>query len=386
MPAIDLNIKYLSADVKVWRLYPGERRDLANIFRDTETVFLDLPSLMLSPSSLQDRRFLNAQIARASEVRAWHRAQPEERPVTPRNVGDYLDTINSRSTGQQYGNIKGLYFDARVGDLVVVPVDAGFESYLMIGEIADNFHQSDHHRIDLYGNDVVPFRRVRWITVDQRTRLLTPQLAGELRGRRAIRLLANELDNDRRDRIYAEVFELSYQNFIFKDLCEYVFDAPDYHQRALDVFPGAQLISAGIAYGNALVDNSRAELRGIATAKEMTVADASDSIFAEKGIEAFELDFASPGSYRVKARGRTHVLLAVAALVACMAAGYTVGDMKAMQVTNSGPIPVDMTEATKRLADQVVTEVGADQINQMIQLHRRAREKVGFQLKARVQR
>jgi hypothetical protein len=154
----------------------------------------------------------------------------------------------------------------------------------------------------------------------------------------------------------------------------------------LDVFPGAQLISAGIAYGNALVDNSRAELRGIATAKEMTVADASDSIFAEKGIEAFELDFASPGSYRVKARGRTHVLLAVAALVACMAAGYTVGDMKAMQVTNSGPIPVDMTEATKRLADQVVTEVGADQINQMIQLHRRAREKVGFQLKARVQR
>jgi len=69
-----------------------------------------------------------------------------------------------------------------------------------------------------------------------------------------------------------------------------------------------------------------------------------------------------------------------------MAAGYTVGDMKAMQVTNSGPIPVDMTEATKRLADQVVTEVGADQINQMIQLHRRAREKVGFQLKARVQR
>jgi hypothetical protein len=80
VPAIDLNIKYLSADVKVWRLYPGERRDLANIFRDTETVFLDLPSLMLSPSSLQDRRFLNAQIARASEVRAWHRAQPEERP------------------------------------------------------------------------------------------------------------------------------------------------------------------------------------------------------------------------------------------------------------------------------------------------------------------
>lgn len=264
--------------------------------------------------------------------------------------------------------------------MVVVPVDAGFESYLMIGEITNQFSQSDHQRIPLYGNDVVPFRRVRWISTDRRTRLLTPELAGELRGRRAIRLLANELDDDKRDRIYAEVFELSYQNFIFKDLSEYLFDAPDYQQRALDIFPGAELISAGIAYGNALLDHN--EL--IVTT--MSVGEASDSIFAEKGIEAFELDFASPGSYRVKARGRTPVLMTVVALLACMAAGYSLGDMRAMQVVNSSPIPVDMTEATQELANQILTELGADKINQMVELHRRARERVGFRLRAREQR
>lgn len=380
MPKVDLNIRYISPNIKIWRLYPGERRDLSDVFLNTETVFLDLPSLRLSPHSLEDRRFLNAQIARAWDVRAWHRALEDERPTTPGNVEDYLDTVNSRSTGQQYGNIRSLYFDAKEGDLIVVPVDAGFESYIMIGEITDVFRPSDHQRIDIYGSDVVPFRRVRWISPSARTRLFSSRLAGELRGRRAIRLLANELEEDIRDLVYAEVFELSYQNFIFKDLCEYVFDAPGYQQKARDIFPRAELISAVIAYGNALADED------LSQAISMSVGEASDSAFAEEGIEAFELDFASPGSYRVKARGRTPVLLMVVALLASMAGGFTVGDMGAVQVENSSPVPDDMTEATQQLADQVVNEIGADKLGQMIELHRRAREKVGFQMKARVHR
>lgn len=243
----------------------------------------------------------------------------------------------------------------------------------MIGEITTRFLASDHQRIDIYGNDAVPFRRVRWITTSQKTRLISARLASEMRGRRAIRSLANELDVDAGDQVYAEVFEVSYRDFIFKDLCEYVFDAPNYQTKALDVFPGAEFLSAVIAYGNALVDHN------VTAVREMTLGDASDSPFAEEGIEAFELDFASPGSYRVKMRGRSPVLLAAGALLA----GFAIGDMRAMQVTNSGPIPVDMTAATQQLADQIVTEIGADKINQLSELHRRARDKVGFQSKAR---
>jgi hypothetical protein len=332
VPNVDLNIKFVEPEIQVWRLYPGERRNLYNIFLETDTVFLDLPSLHLDKDSLDDRRRLNAQIGRAWDIRGWHRAPEDDKPAFPRNVDAYLDELNSRATGQQYGNIRSLYFDALVGDVVVVPVDAAFESYLMIGEITQPFNPDDHRRVELYGNDVVPFRRVRWINPAQKTRLVSPQLAGELRGRRAIRLLAGELEEPTRDRIYTEVFELSYRDFIYKDLCEYVFDAPNYQKKALDIFPGAELLSAIIAYGNAALDDDASAVR------DMTVSEASDSAFAEEGVEAFELDFTSPGSYRIKTRGRPSVLLAVGALVACISIGFSLGEMRAVQVVNSSPI------------------------------------------------
>jgi hypothetical protein len=353
---------------------------LMRFFGKPDSIFLDLPSLTLRQDSLDDRRLLNARIGRALDIREWHRAPVDDKPTFPRNFDAYLDELNSRATGQQYGNIRSLYFDAVVGDIVVVPVDASFESYLMIGEITHPFNPDDHQRVGLYGNDVVPFRRVRWINAAQKTRLVSRQLAGELRGRRAIRLLAGESEEPARDRIYTEVFELSYRDFIYKDLCEYVFEAPNYHKKALDIFPGAELLSAILAYANASLDKK------VPTLGDLTVSNASDSAFAEEGVEAFELDFASPGSYRIKTRGRPSVLLAVGALVACMGVGFSVGEMRAVQVVNSSPIPTDMTTATRDLVEQIVEGTGMPQIRELIGLERRAREKVGLRSKPRAHR
>jgi hypothetical protein len=301
MPEVDLNIKFVPDDTRVWRLYPGQYRDFGDPFSDTDTVFLDLPSLRLERDSLNDRQFLNAQIGRAWDIRDWHRAPETDKPAFPQNLDYYVNEFSSRQTGQQYGNIYHLYFDATPGDVIVVPVEAGFATYLMIGEILTEFDPRDHQRLPMYGNDVVPFRRVRWINRRQLRRLLSPELAGELAGRRAIRLLAGEREDEERDKIYAEIFELSYHDFIYKDLCEYVFDAPNYQQKPLGIFPGAELLSAIIAYGNAV---SAGDAIG-----DLTVSDASDLAFAEEGVEAFEVDFASPGTYRVKMRGHTSVLL-----------------------------------------------------------------------------
>jgi hypothetical protein len=86
-----LDIKFIRPETRIWRLYPGDRRNLQDIFLETSTVFLDLPSLRLDYGSLDDRRLLNAQIGRAWDLREWHRAPEDEKPAFPRNVEAYLD-------------------------------------------------------------------------------------------------------------------------------------------------------------------------------------------------------------------------------------------------------------------------------------------------------
>jgi hypothetical protein len=380
MPTVDLHVKFVRPEIRIWRLYPGERRNLYDIFLDTETVFLDLPSIRLDYDSLGDRRRLNAQIGRAWDIREWHRAPEEDKPAFPRNLETYLDIYGSRTTGQQYGNIYHLYFDAQVGDLVLVPVDAGFGSYVMIGEITAPFDPQDHQRIPIYGNDMVPFRRVSWINPKQLKRTLSPALAGELAGRRAIRLLGTEPDGAEHDRLYIEVFEASYRDFIFKNTCEYVFDAPSYEQKPMDIFPGAQLLSAVLAYGNMIYDGDHA------SAQTMSVSEASFSIFAEKGVEIFEVDFASPGVYRIKTYGRTVALLAAAAMTACLSADLSRTEIRAVQVENATPLSFDMTEATRQLVDQIAEEIGSEKVRELSHLQQQARDKIGFQPKARAHR
>jgi hypothetical protein len=378
VPNVDLNIKFVPEDTRVWRLYPGQYRDFRDPFANTDTVFLDLPSLTLDRDSINDRHLLNAKIGRAWDIRNWHRAPENDKPGFPQNLDYYVDKLSSRQTGQQYGNIYHLYFDARPGDVIVVPVEGGFASYLMIGEVLTDFDPRDHQRLPMYGNDSVPFRRVRWINRRQLRRFLSPELAGELAGRRAIRLLAGEQEDEAQQKIYAEVFELSYRNFIYDDLCELVFDAPDYQNKALDIFPGAELLSAIIGYGNAVsLGNSIVDL---------PISDASDSDFAVQGVEVFEVDFGSPGTYRVKMRGHTPVLLMAGALIATLAAGFTIGEMKPIQVTNTTPIPVDIMTATRDLAERVIDSTGVEKLRELGSLERRARERIGFHGKPRATR
>jgi hypothetical protein len=379
VPTVDLSVKYLHPEIRVWRLYPGEFRDFAEPFLETGSVFLDLPGVTLGPRSLDDRRLLNAHIGRAWALREWYRAPETEKPAFPPNLQEFLDLFGSRSTGQQCGNIRQLYYEVKTGDVIVVPVAAGFESYLMIGEITDAFHPDDHHRIPIYGNERIPFRRVKWINSHQRTRILSPTLVHWLAGRRAIRPLVSEFDEPERDKLYAEIFEVSYQNFIFKDLSEYLFEAPEYKQKPLDIFPGAELIAAILAYGNTIVDQN------LVATGQMSVSAASISAFAEEGVEAFEVDFASPGFYRIKMRGRTTVLLAAVAIVACLRADFFT-EMGAVQVENPTPIPIDLAGATRDLVEQIVEETGLPKIRDLADLERQAHAKVGLQSRARARR
>jgi hypothetical protein len=380
VPTVELNVKFVKPEIRIWRLYPGERRNLYDIFLETGTVFLDLPSLRLDYDSLRDRRRLNAQIARARDMREWHRAPEDDKPAFPQNIETSLDLYGSRSTGQQYGNIYHLYFDAQVGDLVLVPVDAGFQSYLMIGEISAQFDPQDHQRIPIYGNDAVPFRRVRWINPKQLKRVLSPRLAGEMAGRRAIRLLGAELEDAERERLYVEVFEVSYRDFIYKKFCEYVFDAPEYVQKPMDIFPGAQLLSASLAYANMIYDGDHRSTRA------MSISEASFSGFADEGVEVFEVDFSSPGFYRIKIHSRTAVLLAVAAMTACLSADLSHTELSTIRIENAEPLPIDMTEATRILVDQVVAEIGLEKVRDLSHLQQQARAKIGFRTKARAYR
>lgn len=379
MPKVDLEIKHIADDIAIWRIYPGQSRDLGTIFRDTNTVFLDLPSLQIQ-KDINDQLILNAQIARAWDIREWHRSSEDEKPPFPRKLEDYIGVVGNQATGPQFGNIRRLYFDAQVGDLVLVPVEAGFASYIMIGEITHPFSPSDHQRIPIYGNDTLPFRRVDWINPRQLKRQISSALAAEMSGRLATRLLGRDQDEENQGKLYVEVFELSYVNFVYRDVSEYVFDAPLYKQRPRDIFPGAELLSALLALGN-LAHDSVKLINPFENA-----GSAADSEYAERGVEIFEINFASPGEYRIKMRSRAAVLLAAVTFVACAAAGFAISEMKDVEIVDHTPLPPDLAQETADIVEQITQGIPFDRIQELAILERRAQEKVGFRQKARARR
>lgn len=151
----------------VYKLFPGKTYRLAKAMHETRHAFLDiqgLASLPLTPLEWDDETLLSVisldRIMREGESHGKRRGKGRSRDQDKKRLRF----------------LKGLFFEAKRGDLLLVPLGEGFSSQIAIGELEDE--AGDIRIIEYTSNDddyITYGRRVKWLS-----RVYRNQLSSEL--------------------------------------------------------------------------------------------------------------------------------------------------------------------------------------------------------------
>jgi hypothetical protein len=276
----DLATKIVTPDQTIWSVFPGIGRKFFTLFLAENAIFLDTPSLPITPRILEDDDLLRRHVARSH---AWVNYYYDGDGSPPSNrVTDY-EPIKNPSFNAAVGNIRNVFLHMQVGDLVLVGGHSLYDP-ILIGEVTKPFNDADFVNYERYGNDRIPIRRVKWLQTDIERRLLTQPLSRLLSNRRTVVRVEKEAFGE-------EVFRLAYGDYVAGEEARYIYKGPRYRNIATSTVPGIDLISYFCAAFNAAEEN---ELDAFA---KLDVKDAINSYFEQDILYTFEIDFASPGEY-----------------------------------------------------------------------------------------
>lgn len=373
-PIIDLNVKFVPDDVMIWRVYPGTKKDFVRQFVNDGCIFLEFPGLDLEAadfSKKQRRPLLFSKIARAKALASWHLKDKDERGSFPSTeLQDYIDEGRSRSVAMSFRNFERLFRLAKVGDLIIVPEDNGFQSKLYIGEIASDFSAEDTTLVRQFGNHKVPFRRVKWLRKDFERRLVSVELSKQLGGRRAVRPVSA-------DTFGYQLFKLAYQNFIYEGQAQYIFEGEQYDNDPAATVPGIQLLTYALAAANASL--TRPDL-----VSHLGIDQLRDTGIHKDGLITFEIKFASPGGYGVWQQSARALFVALS-LIAVSGCNWTTDELQAAEVVNSGgELSPEEMQQVRDSYKHIVSNLSPTQIDALRNEHKKAQKGVGFETKVKL--
>ena len=189
------------SDHSVYKLFPGKTYRLAKAMHDSRHAFLDiagLTDLEGAPSEWSDDAVL--------------RVITMERVL--REIGQpccrKLKQSGAAQDKRRLGFLKNLFFKAKKGDLILVPLGDGFASQIAVGELQDE--AGDVHRISYTANEKTAEtfgRRVRWVCRVDKNKL-SPKLVSSLHSSTAFHLLPES--------VHEEVYIHSYGTFTYNGI------------------------------------------------------------------------------------------------------------------------------------------------------------------------
>lgn len=166
---LDLGFKVVDNTQQVFIAFPGRSYRDHRFFSENSIVFADFP--LLRPSdNVNKQPDLLQQIVRGSHLDHYYRSAKRADPPS-RKLSDYNDYKWGRGRYHSKGIISGLFNRAQAGDLVMVP-SAQVDENVLVGEFIDpagTYIEFTHP--ELYGDDFVPARRVRWLGKEKRGKL-----------------------------------------------------------------------------------------------------------------------------------------------------------------------------------------------------------------------
>lgn len=252
MPAVevDLNTKVVAPDLRIWRIFPGQRYEFFEHFLSQEAVFLDLPGIELPNEDVDAQTpFLKQRLIVADLISKWidaslrvASAPDASSPEKPdRNLASHGNAPWYRGYKNNLGAVINLFGRAKKGDLIILPNRLNTRE-ILIGEFLDAPSARVSVNIpEMFLDESVPGRRVRWFEPVDEIRI-PKALSETLR-------IPNPISQVSRD-IYGVILENSYGSYVLGEeyATRFATKAPDFSaQNAFDFGVLAKLFSAVVA-------------------------------------------------------------------------------------------------------------------------------------------
>jgi len=372
LPVIDLGIRFLSENHRVFVLHPGAKKRFYQDFCVSSAVFLDLPGASLPPCiDLENSQHIS-EIFMGRQIGLWHRNGKSLLKVPSRDSSDYALRAAKSRTSRYMWEAKGLYSTARPGDLVIVP-GSGYMSRVFIGEFIDTFDRQFTVSSGIYPDEKIPARRVKWISIDQIKAYFSYPLIKLMQNRQAlIEIKPPEEKN--------EIYDLCYKEYAFSNQAHGHIKITKLHVDLRAMIEANEFVSYFVSMYNA---SRRGQLEAFSA---MDWKIAAEEFYDSNLLIDTSYSISSPGWLKLLSK---YLMLPgfVAAMLSLVSSGLSLEEAKKVQITNS---VIVSDEKCVLQIDQSVREVlnmmNADQWERTCQAMREAKEGVGLESTMKVQK
>lgn len=363
----DIAAKLVSPSQRAWVVHAGRARVNYRDFVDNGIVFLEAPYLRLENNIVRSKSNLRRAIRRSV---AWRKHAETTGSQAPSNTLADYDSGTFKETDLQSlsGSVSRLYGLAKKGDLVIVPgrdiYDDVSQPVIRFGEIISDFDFSETYSGGKLTSQSVPLRKVRWLTVVPR-KSISFDLEKRIGKPPAVREIKIDRDNE-------ELLKHAYESYIFEGNSSSLVTADKYDARDFVLLNHSSELIAFLVSAHAVI-SQRGDPGAIKDIRAFT-----EQYFHEAPIENIEVDFASPGYWRIA--GATVSLAAFVSLgIAVFSSGSSSAGLKGgIEVVNSAS-PGDGTAKDLEESMNILLEsVGKLQLEKATETARKAKDTIGL--------
>ena len=311
MATFDLTTRVIPDDHSIWALHSGRRKRQYSNFNEFNCVFLEVPGFSATPSTFDSIETIRQHLRMSDSVKQYCEGRTDTPPsYNPNTYGSgpaNREIARERGFNSAIGNVRSLYKEAKVGDLVMVP-GVGQYAGVLIGEFTSEFSPRDEIRVVQFDEESVPIRKVKWISKSIEKRRFSRAISRGLENRHAI-INLNEGVNSSLNDISMEVYQRVYDNFTIAGRSKATFFGERYNSRD----PEGIIASATIIkyfYSAYLA----AELGRQQEFANLSYERAIAEFYDPAAVQDFSFNFNSPGAIKVaiNTMGAVFVVLVIA--------------------------------------------------------------------------
>tara|TARA_R110000822_G_scaffold124122_6_gene258669 strand:+ start:330 stop:1181 length:852 start_codon:yes stop_codon:yes gene_type:complete len=249
-------------------------------------VFLETPGFNANENTFSDYDEIRNRLAMSDAIRKWQLHQDGDRPT--KRVGAYMppnhNDSNFKSFNQEVGNIERLFKEVKVGDIIMSPPLGHFKSFLM-GEVTKGWSPDDVIEVPYFDNELVPVRKIKWLSGNVSRRDFPNNLAKRLINRHAI----SEVDP-----VYTfDILQMVYPSFVWRNHSKLDLYGTRYQgDDPIQVLESAKLLKFAVAASMAH------DLGKFDDFQSLSYSKAIEKYYNKELIEQFGINFNSPGLLR----------------------------------------------------------------------------------------
>lgn len=298
------DFKFIRPEIAVYLYYAGRDRRYLNVSRLENAVFLDIPGFLTDEDTFANDQSIARSLNRSAAVRK-NLNNPDDFPSAGA-LSSYstrlpqIDGKVDRSFSADFGNIRTLFVDVNVGDLIVMTPQNHYDP-LLIGEIQTEWAADQVMELPGQAGHPLPYREVKWLSHGLTRRDFPARVARRMQNRKAISRLDPIL--------YDDIFKYVYARYIWGNISKIDIFAPSYNSADPTVTAEASaLIKYATAAYSAILKNE------IDRFHSLPLDEAAEEYFDAELVVQIAQAFGSPGGYLAKLIG-TGAAIALAATV-----------------------------------------------------------------------